>query len=54
MRLRSTIHLASSAIFVALLLANQGRLASVLFVALVAVEILVAAATGKQGNDTQK
>ncbi|MCZ8093472.1 MAG: hypothetical protein O9331_08270 [Acidovorax sp.] len=54
MKLHPAIHMICAAICLGLLFAGQGRLAGVLYVVFLAIEIFVAATTGKQGNDTER
>jgi hypothetical protein len=56
MKLHPAIHMVCAAICLGLglLFAGQGRLAGVLYVVFLAIEIFVAATTGKQGNDTER
>lgn len=54
MKLHPALHLVCLAIFLGLLFAGQGKLAGVLYLVFLAVEIFVSAVTGKQGNETEK
>jgi hypothetical protein len=48
------IHCVGALIFIGLLFAGQGKLAAVLYLMWIAVEIFVSAVRGKHGNDIER